>query len=317
MDVSVIIVSYNASSYLKECLDSIFSFTKNTSFEIIVVDNASTDDSVAVAKSYGSKITLVVSKDNRGFGAGVNVGLKKACLPVGRATGKYILILNPDIRFLEDSISKMKAYMESHLDVGLVGCTLLDSENKMLPNGGYFPTLTRLFFWAFFLDDLPIISNLVKQYHPHTSSFWPQSRIVNKGDAGVAQHDEEPDWVTGGFMFVRNEVVDKVEGLDENIFMYGEEVEWQYRIRSAGYKIGYTPSTKVIHHERKSAEGSPRGAVLGEFKGLKYIYGKYFPGWKQIALGSLLDMAAVLRVIFWLVRRNREMVKIYLEALAL
>ena len=304
MDVSVVIVSFNAASYLKECLDSIIRFTKNVSYEIIVVDNASTDDSVEVAKSFGKNVQVVVNKDNRGFGVGVNVGLK-------RAAGKFILVLNPDIKFLEDSISKMMAYMGQHPDVGLAGCQFLDGEDKMLPNGGYFPTLTRLFFWTFFLDDLPVLSKLLDPYHP-SANRYPLSV------------DRYVDWVTGGFMFVRKEMVEKADNFDENIFMYGEEVEWQYRIRMCGlpagkqgWKIGYTATTKVIHYERKSSGGSPRNAVLGEFRGLKYIYGKYFSGWKQIALGSLLDLAAFNRIILWLLRRNREMVKIYLETLVL
>lgn len=300
MDVSVVIVSYNAASYLKECLDSIFNFTKSTSFEVIVVDNASTDDSVEVAtqfKRQNSKVKIIENKENRGFGSGVNTGLKEA-------TGKYVLVLNPDIRFLEDSISKMLAYMSAHQDVGLAGCTLLEGEpflrqgeQKMLPNGGYFPTLTRLFFWAFFI-------RIPQAYHPKASCY-PLSA------------DCFLDWVTGSFMFARKEVIDKVGFLDEDIFMYSEEVEWQYRMRLAGWKIGYTPTTKVVHYERQSSGGSPRNAILGEFKGLKYIYGKHFPGWKQIVLGSLLDIAACLRIIFWLVRRNREMAKIYLEALTI
>lgn len=289
MDVSVVIVSFNAASYLRQCLDSIFNFTKNTSFEVIVVDNASIDDSVAVAKGY-KNVQVITNKDNRGYAAGVNTGLRKA-------TGKYVLVLNPDVRFLEDSISKMLTYMESHQDVGLAGCTFLDNEQKMLPNGGYFPTLTRLFFWAFFI-------RIPQAYHPKASCY-PLSA------------DCFLDWVTGSFMFVRREVVDQVDGLDENIFLYGEEVEWQYRIKLTGWKIGYTSSTKVIHYERKSSGGSPRNAILGEFTGLKYIYGKHFPGWKQIAVGSLLDIAAAIRVIFWLIRFKKDMAKIYLEALAL
>ncbi len=288
MDVSVIIVSYNAASYLQECIDSILALTKNQNFEIIVVDNASTDDSVKVAKSFGKPVTVIESKNNGGYAAGVNMGLKKV-------TGKYVLVLNPDMRFLNDAISKMTGYMEEHKDVGLAGCTFLDSEEKMLPNGGYFPTLTRLLAWAFFV-------HLGQAYHPK---------------ANIYGKEFYPDWVTGGFMFVRKEVVDKVGLMDETFFMYGEEVDFQYRIAKAGWKIAYTPITKVIHHERKSSGGLPKLSILGEFKGLKIIYGKFFPEWKQVLLGSLLDIAAALRVFMWLVRLKPAMAKIYLEALVL
>ncbi|MCL5432370.1 MAG: glycosyltransferase family 2 protein [Patescibacteria group bacterium] len=297
MDVSIVIVSYNASGYLKECLDSIFQFTKNIKFEVIVVDNASSDDSLTVAKSYGKKVTVIANPDNRGFGAGVNTGIKKA-------TGEYILVLNPDVRFLDDAISAMLTFMGQHSDVGLASCQFLDGlpagrhgEQKMLANGGYFPTLPRLLCWAFFI-------RIPTAYHLRAKSSKLQATSYL-------------DWVTGSFMFVRREVIDKVGLLDENIFMYGEEVEWQYRINSAGWRIGYTTTTKVIHHERGSQGGLPRGAILGEFKGLKYIYGKHFPGGKQIVVGAILDAAAFLRVIFWLARLKLAMAKIYLEALFL
>lgn len=298
----MVIVSYNASSYLKDCLDSIISLTKGPSYEIIVVDNNSADDSVAAARSFGKAVTVIANKDNRGFGAGINIGLKKV-------TGKYVLVLNPDIRFFDDAISKMLAWMDGHKDVGLASCQFLNGEQKLLPNGGYFPTLLRLFFWAFFLDDLPIFANLLKSYHPSGSPLLKRENVFSK--------DFFPDWVTGGFMFVRREVIDQVGNLDENIFMYEEEVEWQYRMRLAGWKIGYTTVTRVIHFERGSQEGSSRGAVLGEFKGLRYIYGKHFPGWKQVVVGTILDIAAFNRVFFWLVRRKMDMVKVYAEALML
>lgn len=307
MDVSVVVVSYNSSGYLKECLDSIFKFTSGVDFEVIVVDNNSTDDSLGVAKAFGKKITLIANKDNRGFGVGVNIGIQKS-------TGKFVLVLNPDIRFLDDAISKMMAYMNSHADVGLASCQFFDGEpfvpqgkHKMLPNGGHFPTLARVFFWGFFLDDLPMVANLIKPYHPTGSPLLKTEKYFS--------NDFFPDWVTGSFMFVRREAIDKVGILDENIFMYGEEVEWQYRMGQAGYKIGYTTSTRVVHYERGSQGGASRLAILGEFRGLKYIYGKHFAGWQQIVLGTFLDVAAALRIVFWLVRRKPETAKIYAEAL--
>lgn len=116
---------------------------------------------------------------------------------------------------------------------------------------------------------------------------------------------------------VRKETIDKVGLLDENIFMYGEELEWCLRFKQNGFKISYTPVTRIIHLERQSSSGLPRNAVLGEFKGLKYIYGKHFPGWKQNVLDFLLNLAAALRIIFWLARLKPQMAKIYLEALFL
>lgn len=294
MDVSVVIVSYNASTYLKECLDSLFQFTKNVDFEVIVVDNASADDAVKVAKSFGNKIKLIENKDNKGFGTGVNIGAKLA-------RGQYLLVLNPDIRFLENSLERLFIWMNAHKDVGVSTCQFLDSEQKPLPNGGFFPTPKNLFFWTFFLDDLFNISS----YHPKPKYYLRDTSFFL-------------DWVTGGFMFIRKTAWDQSGGFDERIFMYGEEVELCYRIKKSGWKIAYVPLTKVIHHERKSTTDKlPRGAVLGEFRGLKYFYGKHCPSWQQIAVGTLLDLAAVNRIFLWLLRRNLPMARLYLEALML
>lgn len=292
MDVSIIIVSYNASSYLKECLESIFNLTKNVDFEVIVVDNASTDDAVKVAKSYGSKIKLIENKENKGFGTGVNIGAKLA-------TGQYLLVLNPDIRLLENSLERLFIWMNAHSEVAVSTCQFLDSEQKPLPNGGFFPTLPKIAAWAFFLDDLLKINS----YHPH-SSFY--------------NHEMPLDWVTGSFMFMRRNIFEESGGFDERIFMYGEEVELCCRIKKSGWKIAYVPLTKVIHHERKSAaEALPKGAILGEFRGLKYFYGKHCPEWQQVAVGTLLDIAAFNRVILYLLRRNLPMVQLYFKALML
>lgn len=297
MDVSVIIVSYNASKYLKDCLDSIIKYTKNIDYEIIVVDNNSTDNAVEVAKSFGNKIKLIENKDNKGFGGGNNDGAKVA-------QGQYLLTLNPDTLFLENSLEKMFLWMEAHDDIAVSTGQLLDSEQKPLPNGGFFPTLPRLFFWAFFLDDLPLISRLISPYHPHIP-YYP-----DKNDLSL-------DWIIGTFMFTRKAAWDQSGGFDPSIFMYGEDTELCYRFQELGWKIAYTPITRIIHHERQSSGGLPRNAILGEFRGLKFIYGKHFPGWQQIILGSILDVAAVNRIFLWLLRRNLEMVKLYLEALFL
>ncbi|MBI3558938.1 glycosyltransferase family 2 protein [Candidatus Gottesmanbacteria bacterium] len=301
MDLSVIIVSYNVKELLKNCLESILKYTQNLKYEIIVVDNASTDNSVSYLRSL-SNLKLILSKENGGFSKGNNLGIKEA-------KGKYILLLNPDTLLVENSLKIIFDWMEARPKIAVASCQLLNSEQKITPTGGYFPNLSRLIMWAFFIDHfIPI-----KSYHSH-ASFWPQSRISkNAGDAGAAQHDTELDWITGAFFMIRKETLDRVGLLDENIFMYGEELEWCLRFKQNGFKVGYAPVTKIIH----LAKSLPRNAVLGEFKGLKYIYEKHFFGWRQTVLEFLLNIAAVLRIIMWLVRLKPVMAKIYLEALFL
>lgn len=304
MDVSVIIVSYNVKDLLRNCLDSVIKFTKDVEFEIIVVDNTSSDDSLSYLSSLSDigNLKVIASPENGGFAKGNNLGIKQA-------KGKYILLLNPDTLLTENSIGRMFLWMEGHKDVAVSSCQLVDSEQQISPTGGYFPTLQSVAAWAFFLDDLPIISKFVKPYHPDAGPFHK--------DKTMYQSEFYPDWVTGAFFFVRKEAIDKVGYLDENFFLYGEELEWCLRFKEAGFKVGYTPLTKIVHLERKSSDSLPRNAILGEFKGLKYIYAKHFPGSKQILIGTLLDLAAFARIVFWLVRLKPEMAKIYIEALFL
>lgn len=337
VQVSIVTVSFNSKEFLRDCLESVFKFTSEIDFEFIVVDNASTDGTaqwLADVKSGKEKIPgvdlgkvkFVFSKENGGFSKGNNWGIKEAI-------GEYILLLNPDTKFLENSLKVMKTWMDGHQDCAVASCQLLDIEQKVLPTGGYAPILPRVAAWALFLDDLPILSKIFKSYHPHAVGVpWteflgdipgikfflkPGAKLPEKAPVYHYDHEFFPDWVTGAFFFARKKAFDQLGALDEEIFMYGEELEWCLRAAKSGWKVGYTPQTRIVHLERKSSGGAPRNALLGEFKGLKYIYGKYEPVWKQLILGTILDVGAVLRIIFWMVRLKPAVAKIYFEALML
>lgn len=298
MDVSVVILSYNVSALLKDCIDSVLKFTKDLEYEIIVVDNKSTDDSVQVIKSYGDKIKFIQSSENGGFSKGNNIGIKEA-------RGEYILLLNPDTVFLENTLERMFFWMNAHKDVGVASCQLLDLNQKITFTGGYFPTFARVFLWAFFLDDLPLVNKSINSYHPK----WLAPK----------RYSEEfyLDWVTGAFFFMRKDVIDKVGMLDEDFFMYGEELELCMRVKKQGFKVGFTPITKIIHLERKSSAGGSENAIIGEWKGLRLIYKKHFSAINQYLLDSVLVFAAGLRALFWLIRFQPKTAKIYLKAMTL
>lgn len=292
----MVILTFNSEDYLKKCLDSVFEHTKNVEFEVIVVDNQSSDKTVEIAKTYGSRIKLILSPENGGYTKGNNLGIKAS-------TGKYVLIMNPDTYLVENSIERLQLWMNAHEDSAVVAPEIYVSEQKTssYSNASYFPTLSRILIWAFFVEKVPFINNAIKSYHPR----------------GIIKEETYPDWVSGSFMVVRKDAILKVGMLDENMFMYGDEVEWCMRFKKAGWKIAFSPLTKVVHVERGSQGGSPKGAILGEFKGLRYIYGKHFPEWQQVALGTVLDVAAFLRVLMWIVRLKPQMAKVYLEALLL
>jgi GT2 family glycosyltransferase len=302
MVLSVIVVSYNTKKLLKQCLDSVFKYTKSINFEVVVIDNASHDGSPAMVEKSFPQVKLIKSKKNLGFAAANNRGIKKA-------RGRYILLLNSDIILRENSIKKMIGWMEKKKKVGISSCQLVHDDGSLQRTGGYFPDLLRIFNWMFFIDDLPFIKELIKPFHPHEpQTGWLSSQYFQK------QHFQ--DWVTGAFFLIRKEVVEQIDGLDEKFFMYVEELEFCYRAKKAGWRIAYVPLTKVVHLERKS--GSQAGALLGEYRGLIYFYQKHKPAWQLFLLKILLKLGALLRVlIFGIIMADREKRKIYAQALAI
>lgn len=305
MDLSVIVVSFNTKKLLQQCLDSVFKRTKGINFEVIVIDNASEDGSVEVVKRFNKsknqkiKIKLIENRKNLGFAKANNQGMKLA-------RGKYILLLNSDTILKENSLKKMIDWMEEHEKVGVSSCQLVYEDGGLQRTGGYFPSLLRVFNWMFFLDDLPLIKEVMRSFHPHESGTgWLSSRYFQR------QHAQ--DWVTGAFLLTREKVINKVGALDEEFFMYVEEVEFCYRVKKAGWQVVYAPITKIVHLAQRS--GTQAGARLGEYQGIIYFFKKHKPGWQLVFLKIILKAGALLRfLIFGIMKNDPETRKIYAQA---
>lgn len=292
--LSIIVVSYNTKEYLKQCLDSIYGAesVSASEYEIIVVDNASNDESAQMVKKNFPAVDLIVNEQNLGFAAASNQGIKQA-------KGRYILLLNPDTIVLDDALEKMIDFMDAHPELGISSCQLLNEDRSLQPTGGYFPDLLRVFAWMFFLDDLPLITGFFHSYHPQPSFY---------------QKERQLDWVTGAFLFIRKEVVKKIGLLDEDFFMYVEEVDYCFRAKQAGFKVAYWPRAKVIHLGRKSLQ-SAIGAFVKEYQGLKLFYQKHSSRYQLVLLALLLKMGAMLRfTIFGIILGKEEARKAYAQA---
>ncbi|HHH53358.1 MAG TPA: glycosyltransferase [Bacteroidetes bacterium] len=234
-DISIIIVNYNVRYFLEQCLLSIQKGGNNLNVEIIVVDNNSVDDSVEYIKQKFPNVNLIANKTNVGFAKANNQAIKVA-------KAKYVLLLNPDTLIEEDTLEISFKYMEQHLDVGALGVKLIDGEGKFLPESKRgFPTLAASFFRLTGL-----------------SKIFPRSKVFNKYNLGFIDEDStsEVDVLCGAFMFVRRSILNEVGLLDEDFFMYGEDIDFSYRIKQAGYKIIYLPETKIIHFKGESTKKS-------------------------------------------------------------
>ena len=230
-DLSIIIVNWNVRELLRACLRSLAPARAKLALQVIVVDSHSSDDSVAMVRQEFPWVELIACEENVGFPRGNNLGL-------ARANGRYILLLNPDTEVVGQALTTMLAYLESHPAVGALGPQLLNPDGSVQSSRRRFPTLATALFESTWLEPLAPAS-ILRHYYVED---------VADGETAVV------DWVTGACLLVRREVVDQIGGLDEDYFMYSEELDWCRRIRAAGWQIVYLPTAQVIHHVGKSSE---------------------------------------------------------------
>ncbi len=230
--LSVIIVSWNVRDLLQRALASVYaSWGEQPGLEIIVVDNASHDDSVAMLRENFPGVHIIANTENRGFTGGNNQGL-------AAATGDFLLLLNPDTEVVDDALPRMAAYLQAHPDVGMVGPQLLNPDGSVQSSRRRFPTLPVLFLESTWLEKLAP-RKLLRSYYAQEQ---PDDLV------------QDVDWITGAAMLTRRETVAQVGGMDEGFFMYSEELDWCRRIREAGWRVVYFPEARIVHYEGKSSE---------------------------------------------------------------
>lgn len=253
MDLSIIIVNYNTKELTLQCISSIYeSNTKKNSFEIFVVDNNSSDGSVEAIKQQFKKVILIENKDNVGFSKANNQAIRQA-------KGEYILLLNSDTIVQENTLSIMLQYMQQNNDVGAAGCEVLLQDGKLdIACHRGFPTPSASFYYMLGLAKKYPNNPKFNQYH---KSYLNMREI------------HEIDCLVGAFMIVRAETIQQVGMLDESFFMYGEDIDWCYRIKEAGWKIVYNPTVSIIHYKGASSRKKPVKIVY-EFHRAMFIFHK-------------------------------------------
>ncbi|OGM15562.1 hypothetical protein A2V56_03475 [Candidatus Woesebacteria bacterium RBG_19FT_COMBO_42_9] len=300
MDLSIIVVNYNTKNFLLSCIKSVKKNTKGIVYEIIVIDNASTDGSADILKRLkGRLFKITINRQNQGFAKANNQGIKIAA-------GRYILLLNPDTAIEDNVLGEMINYMDNNPKVGIVSCALKGNNGKIQATGGYFPNLARVFSWMFFLDDIPLLDRLIKPFHPmHEKSFFYRGESFFR-NAGLR------DWVTGAFYLLRRPVLDEVGLLDEDYFMYTEEVDLCFRAKQKGWEVWYLPKWAIVHFG--GASSASEFPIISEYKGVKTFYKKHMPSWQTLVLRLLLKVGAVLRIILFGILKGGSYVKIYAKA---
>ena len=223
--LSIIIISYNTEQLLYNCLKSVYQTVKNTDFDVIVVDNGSSDKSVDMLKSYFPQVHLITNNINNGFSKANNQAILLT-------DSRYILLLNSDTLLRESAVDELVQFLDEHSDVAAVGPKVLNADGSIQSKGGSFPSITSALLILFRLDKwLP----MKVKYSMFNKIFWSDDDL------------RKVDWVCGCCLMARKAVIDKIGGLSEEFFFYGEDVEWCYRVNKTFNLIYYVPQAEIYH----------------------------------------------------------------------
>lgn len=278
MKASIIIVNYNTKQLLNDCLKSIVEKKWKNDFDILVVDNASIDGSVEMIKKEFPKVFFIKSDENLGFTGGNNLALKKVDTDL-------VILLNSDTEVLKDSLDNLVDFAMQN-DYGIVSCKLLNKDKSLQPNAGELPFGMPFITWIAGLDDIPVFGRMLSSYHEQSNSFYQQNREVG--------------WISGSVMVIKKEVLAKIGFLDEGIFMYGEDVEYCLRAKRAGFKVGWTDEAQIIHLGGGSSDDPHLRQWIGEFKGLLYVYNKYYGLFASLILKMVMYVFILMRMVAFL-----------------
>lgn len=280
-ELSIVVVSYNTRDRLRACLTSVQRSTGLGTIETIVVDNASSDGSAEMVAAEFPWVHLLRSGANRGFAWANNVALR-------RARGRRLLLLNPDTEFEPTALADMVAYLDAHPEAAAVGPKLLRADGSLdLAGRRSFPNPTVAFYRLTGL-----------------SRAFPRSKRFGRYNLSFLDPEQEADVdaVSGAFMLVRREAIAQVGLLDERFFMYGEDLDWAYRMKERGWRIRYNPSVTVVHYKGESSRQSSRKATVAFFRAMHHFYAKHYRDGTFFALDWLIVCAIYARMGWSLLR---------------
>jgi len=274
-DVSIIIVSWNAKRHLLNCLNSLENTAKGYSQEIFIVDNASSDGSPdAVARQF-PQVGLIKNKENLGFARANNIGIHQS-------SGRYICLVNSDVIVLNGCIENLISFMDNHPAAGMVGPRILNQDRTLQPSCRHFPTIWNNLCQALGLNKL-----------------FPKSRFFSETFMNYWAHDivQKVDVLSGCFWMVRREALNKVGLLDEDFFIYGEDLDWCRRFHQAGWDIVFYPMAETIHIGAASSANSPVEFYLEMQKADLHYWQKHHGSIGRIIYAAIIFLRHFLRLV--------------------
>ena len=275
MDLSIIILNYKTRQLTLDALESVYQSELIYSYEVILVDNASSDGVIAAAQALYPQIVCIENQENVGFARANNQAIRIA-------QGRYVLLLNSDTIVHRNTLDIMLDFVEEHPTVGACGCKIVlpdGSLDKACKRG--FPTPMASFYYAFGL-----------------SRLFPNVPRFNGYQLGHLDPDSSQsiDCLVGAFMLVRHSVIDQVGMLDEKFFMYGEDIDWCYRIKQAGWQIHYHPEAEIIHYKGASSRRKPVKIVYEFHRAMFLFHRKHFASQYFILVNGLVYTGIALKL---------------------
>lgn len=267
MDLSIIIVSWNTVELLVKCLESVFAYPPDCTFEVLVVDNASADATVQTVKNQFPQVKLMPNQENVGFAPANNQAIRQS-------SGRYVLLLNPDTEVKQNALTLLVQYLESNPAVGAVGPLTLNPDDTLQTSCYPRPTLVREFWRLFHLDSL-------YPYGTYHMSGWSQNE------------PHHTDTLLGACLLVRRQILDKIGLLDEDYFIFSEEIDLCYRIQQEGSTLFWVPQAQIIHYGGQSTKQVAPEMFMRLYES-KVIYFQKHYSWLTVQGYKLVIMAASL-----------------------
>jgi GT2 family glycosyltransferase len=277
--VSIILVNYNTGGLLRQCLESLFESNGEVPSEVIVVDNASKDESIRMLQGRFPEVRVIVNRENLGFSKANNQGIRTSA-------GRYVLLLNPDTLVQPKAVETLIGFLDEHPDVGVVGAKLLNEDMTIQAGSKAFPTLVTAFFGKQSL----------------MTRWFPNNPLTRRYLVCLFEDHSRPfevDSVGGAALMIRRETIEDVGMLDEGYFMYWEDVDWCYRVKRRGWKVYYHPHAPIIHLEGRSSNQRDPKLITAYHKGVFRLFRKHhfkssWSPWNAVTAGVLTTRAALL-----------------------
>jgi GT2 family glycosyltransferase len=276
MDISVVIVGWNARHYLELCLESLVAAPPRRGIEVIVVDNASADGTSEMIEARFPWVKLIKSSENLGFAKGNNLAIRQC-------QGSYIALVNPDVIVLPGCLDALADFLDQNPGVGNVGPRVLNPDMTLQSSCRRFPTLWNNFCSATHLENVFKVSPFFAGEHMF---YFPHDRMITV------------DVLVGCFSMIRREAFDSVGLLDENLFMYGDDVDWCRRCWKAGWEVVFFPGAKAIHDRGKTTAPYPVRFAVAQQKSVLYYWSKHHGFWGVFGIHSIILFHHLLRYAF-------------------